>query len=574
MTPVKSPTSSASANLINGTQASPQQPWSSWFADKLSFAARFSNVFLYASVVTTVFALFAIQRGNGNTAWAITYGASSALFNYPMAIAFNETLVSDFFKGLGSKPLSFKIAFAMGLMLALETTVGGLAVAESAVNKIGKDLPSAAHFLIFYSIFTFCLNTFATRMVGAAGFLHGIYTDLSNFMYRRFTDKGIYFDLKDDLDRYATQLENNMILGAVSQETYLRHFYQTMSEQNLSPNKTALEHMKSVVYGLSVNLPGVLAFFLLPMWLGLSQSGWKEANRLFGTKGLEQINALVYSSAVSSWLFYIRGSRMFADNAIRFHTGFTERAANFANWLFSSDCLKAGATYLTLAAGWGAIVFSSGCSGSGFAVVIHDDLHPVNGTFPTNSTSPYPGFGTAAEGFFNIVPLEWLFRHVIAPMGGYSALATAGVAINGGSFLKFIADCWDIQKKESCSFPRACAIKMLAMRGQKPVVAVEEVHAAETAHSLNRDDREAVLTPQATTVVTIPTVPTAAEFKAFRLAVDEAIRTKDFSRLPSPTAVKDERETWAVKTHCGLFTRRADLSSADGLSDRLIPGVR
>lgn len=541
----------ASSQILTATQS-----WSSWFADKLSFSARVFNVFFYASVVTTVFALFAIQRGNGNAAWAATYAITSALFNYPMAIAFNETLFAEFFQGLGKKPLSAKVTFGLGLMLAIETTIAGLAVAEDAVNGIAKDLPSSMHFLMYYAIFTFCLNTFATRMVGAAGFLHGIYTDFSNFYYRYFTDKGVYFDLKDDLDRYAKQVESRMILGVGSAEMYSREFYKALHDQKISPNRTCMEHIKSATYILSVNLPGVIAFFLLPMWIGLSQSGWKSANALFRTTGLDEMNGLVYSSAVSSWLFYIRASRMFADNAIRFHAGFSERAAQVANWVFSSECLKTGATYLALAAGWGAFVFSSGCSGSGFAAVIHDDLHPANGTFPINSTNPYPGFGTSTDGLFKIVPFEWLFKTMIAPMGGYAALATAGVAINGGSLLKFIADCWDIQKKEDCSFLRAVLIKMLSMKG-RPDVTPQDVAAEEEPRTplADQDAREDVGDLQRQHTIPAIAIP-ANHFLAFHAEVKKAVESRTFpSELPSPDGLESSRRLWAEKTHCGLFTR-------------------
>ena len=75
------------------TQTQTPRSWSQYFSDKLSFfpyVARTYNVIFYALVVTCVFVLLAIQRANGQNDWAFTYGASSAIFNYPMAIAFND----------------------------------------------------------------------------------------------------------------------------------------------------------------------------------------------------------------------------------------------------------------------------------------------------------------------------------------------------------------------------------------------------------------------------------------------------------------------------------------------------
>ena len=538
----------ASVPILNNTQEAPQS-WPAYFANKFSYAARFYNVVLYAMVVTAVFVLLAIQRANGKKEWELTYGASSALFNYPMAIAFNEQLIK-FFQGIGKKQPSYKAAFGLGLALAIETTIAGLAVAEEAVNKVGKDLPASMSFLMYYAIFTFCVNTFATRAVGATNFLHGTYVDARNLAYKQVLGKGAYFDLKDDLDRYWNQVSTQMVLGVDSEQSFVTEFYRQLAQNNLAPSRTFSERAKQVLEFGAVNIPRALAFFLLPMWVGLAQNGWRLTGNLFGDAKLADNDLLVYSSALSSWLFYMRGSGTFAPSIAKFHTGAKERLASVFENL--SPAFAKGATYVSLAAGWGVILFSAGCSGSGFAVVMHDQLHPAPGSIPSNSTDPYTGFGTAAASLFQIVPFEWAFQHLIVPMGGYSALTTSGVFINGGSFVSFISDCWKIQKDNECSFRQALLKKMFGIEPKK--VTREEV--------VVRDEDERRVTIQAEDLP-------SAQLETLRKKVSKAVEDCDFSGLAVTVAeVKSARSSY-----CAMFKKDDTTVSADPLQQPLATAI-
>lgn len=545
---MKVPESAASPAILNKTQAS--QSWPAYLADKLSFipyAARGYNVIGYALVVTCVFVLLALQRANGQKEWEFMYGASSAAFNYPMAIAFNEQLVK-FFQGISKKQLSYQLAFLMGLALALETTIAGLAVAQDAVNKVGKDLPGSMGFLIYYAMFTFCMNTFATRAVGATNFLHGTYLDARNLVYRHLLGKGPYFGLKDDLNRYWTQVNMQMARGVDSQHSFVTAFYEQLAEKGLAPTRTFSERAKQALELGAVNLPRALAFFLLPLWVGLAQGGWRMTGDLFGDATLADNNLLVYSSALSSWLFYMRGAGTFAPSVVKFQQGFHEHLS--AAFESLSPAFAKGATYVSLAAGWGLILFSAGCSGSGFAVVMHDQLHPVPGTVPVNSTDPYVGFGSAAAPLFQIVPFEWAFQHLIVPMGGYSALAASGIFINGGSFLGFISDCWKIQKEFGCSFGQACLKKMFGIEPEKAAPA-EEVVA--------REDETAVVVPAEDLA--------SGQLEALKKAFTEAVDNCDFSGVEVTSAVVKS----ARSSYCAMFSDRKEPStSSSALEDPLL----
>ena len=544
----------AAASILKDTRP---QSWSQYVANKLSFlpyVARAYNVIFYALVVTAVFVLLAIQRANGVVAWELMYGLSSAVFNYPMAIAFNEQLVK-FFQGISKKQLSYQVAFAAGLALAVETTIAGLAVAQDAVNKVGKDLPSSMRFLIYYAMLTFCMNTFATRAVGATNFLHGTYLDARNLVYKYMLGKGLYFNLKDDLDRYWNQVSTQMVLGVHSEQSFVEAFYQKLAQNNLAPTRTFTERAKQALVFGAVNIPRTLAFSLLPMWIALAQSGWRTTGNLFGNHKLADNNLLVYSSALSSWLFYMRGSGTFSTSVAKFQQGFKEHLSSAFENL--SPAFAKGATYFSLAAGWGLILFSAGCSGSGFAVVMHDQLHPTPDTIPANSTDPYAGFGTAAAPLFRIVPFEWAFQHLIVPMGSYSALTASGIFINGGSFVSFISDCWKIQKENDYSFGQACLKKMLGIEPKK-VTPVEEV--------VDREDAE---DQRGASIVVIEDLP-STQLEALRKKVGEAVENCDFSGL----SVTTDTVKTARATYCAMFTNpKPQDQRVAPLADPLLLGI-
>jgi hypothetical protein len=361
-------------------------------------------------------------------------------------------------------------------------------------------------------------------------------------VYKHALGKGIYFELEEDLKRYWSQIGPLMARGVDSEESFVTEFYLKLAENHLTPSRTFSERAKQILEFGAVNIPRSLAFFLLPMWVGLAQSGWRLTGDLFGDATLADNDVLVYSSALSSFLFYMRGSGTFAPSVAKFHEGAKEHlASTFENLL--PPAFAKGATYVSLAAMWGLILFAAGCSGSGFAVVMHDQLHPEPGMIPVNSTDPYAGFGTVAAPLFKVVPFEWAFQNLIVPMGGYSALTVSGVFINEGSFLSFMSDCWKIQKDNYCLFRQALLKKMLGIEPKKAAPVEEGVaHAAVPVEDLPSPQSEAI-----------------------RKKIGTAVENRDFSKIEVTTdIVKAKRAAWC----CAMFL--PSKTEATGLAESLV----
>lgn len=394
---------------------------------KLQYGVKGLNLLAYAIPVSVLFAMFAYRRATipGTTppqidgSLGVWYATCSFVMNIPMAYLFAGKAVTAFARLKQKGNYAYKIAFGIGFLLALGTSVAGIAIARESVGK-----QSLNSFVEWYLTSAFVFNTFTTRLVGSAYLLSDLYEWAhSKYLRGKKKENQAYFEFRDDVDRYGKQVGFELTAeGETKQrllESYARKFYSKLKDKGLHPGTPWYhEALNYTVIACSAVIMATLILNMMPLWIKLTVNGALVLDKdISQTSGLA--SAVILFSSLSNELFYAKSAWYFiptlrsAGGSIT--TGLKEKLES------KHVAIKLAAVSATLV-GIGAWATTAYFSGGGFG---EDAL-----------TAMSEGFGTMA----NRLWFSWFagdYTNLFLP--GYDTVAAvaSGTIVNGLSFVNF-----------------------------------------------------------------------------------------------------------------------------------------
>ncbi|MCX7120771.1 MAG: hypothetical protein NTZ67_03210 [Gammaproteobacteria bacterium] len=420
---------SASTKILNATQKS-------FLAEYGPPALRILNVF-YSFVVSLSFAtLTLVALLNKEGLWKVAaYICALCSFanNFPMAIAFNEDLVTDYIANMPGKSGVFKFIAVTSALIGLTTVAVGVKLNEEAASGLLKDWKleaDLAQAMTLAFIAVGAINTFATRSVSVARILNWIYQTVREFYLNRKPEYKPYFQLLSDIEIYGDRigLNTDIVKEEVKDKTpseFITWFYlkvdKLLENENVGRTNKQLAALR-VKQASGITL-AFLAFIMMPSWVGISQSGATAIATFLGWG-----NKLEWEKAASPLeLIAATGSEaLYINSAARY----PQRVIDYIGRLSS----KHNALVATVIA---ALLIAMSL-GSGVGMYGANEKQENPAPVPGSNTTDVPlaGYGTLADStFFRVLFFKDFFELVIASWAPFLAGTLAGVCTNGGSVM-------------------------------------------------------------------------------------------------------------------------------------------
>ncbi|OGT45476.1 MAG: hypothetical protein A3E82_03525 [Gammaproteobacteria bacterium RIFCSPHIGHO2_12_FULL_38_11] len=419
---------------------------------------RIFNV-IYSFIVSLSFAALTLVAlfGKDSLFWKIAAficGTCSFMNNFPMAIAFNEELVTDYIAKMPSKNLLFKWNAFTSALVGLTTVAIGVKLNQEAAKGLATDWGCSENLAetIAYTFIVFgAINTFATRSVSVARIQNWACQNVRETYLNQKREYKSYFQFLNDMAIYFERVIEKEIKAGVAKAQieaeiesktpaeFMNWFYGKVNvlvnEEGLGRTYNQLIAFRSrQMVQASI---AFLAFIMMPSWVGISQSG---ANAIATFLGWGNRLAWDKSASPIEFIAAAGSEALYINSAARYPQALIDHVQSL---------LKNHGKLMTLIM-TALLIAMNAMSGVGMYGANYKQENPIpagNSTNSTNSTDPFSGYGTLADStFFSLLFFKDFFEFAIASWAPILMGILAGACINGRSVMGANKEVQDRQK--------------------------------------------------------------------------------------------------------------------------------
>lgn len=406
--------------------------------------------FSYSTLVSVIFAFFALSHANGSVPLEIIYPICSFVLNVALAIKFGKKTKNIMTNPPNGGGFSFWMCFVGALLISNLTVASGFAIALDTL----KNWPGL---LKWMGVFLFSVNTLTTRLVATALVLF----DLVNMCREKYLQLryGPYLDFMKILDRYYNDLKSVDFSGCRSDKDFVLKIFSELNRKQLFEEKEKSSVASYAKFGASLISVG-LSTGLWGLWLKLGESGFNDLEKHITSGGDAGESHhwgsnvwLTTMSSVTNIFFYGRSSWKLPEAIHKFYAAVVS-SINDAKQKEVASGVAGSSRFLALLScspALSAIVFILVIEGAGFASgagfgqeqqrVDPPLVVSVNGT---NITEPYGNYLSVAKILLldknnGLGPLyEPVFATLFKLWASWLAMVVSGNVNACASFLLFV----------------------------------------------------------------------------------------------------------------------------------------